>query len=60
MGGSKKSVKVSVLLDEDLYRIFEEYCRRNGFKKSTLAARLIREHLSAVGFTVQTQFPFKS
>ena len=37
--------KVSVLLDEVEYGRFEAYCKRQGFKKSTLAARLIRDHL---------------
>lgn len=37
--------KVSVLLKEGDYDRFEGYCRRQGFKKSTLAARLIRDHL---------------
>lgn len=37
--------KVSVLLEEEDYDRFEGYCKRQGFKKSTLAARLIRDHL---------------
>lgn len=37
--------KVSVLLDETEYGRFENYCKQQGFKKSTLTARLIRDHL---------------
>jgi hypothetical protein len=37
--------RVNVLLSEDQAARFEAYCRRNGYKKSTLIARLIREHL---------------
>jgi hypothetical protein len=32
---------------------FENYCRELGFKKSTLIARLIREHLSEERFRPQ-------
>lgn len=42
--------KVTVLLDEQEYGRYEAYCDKRGFKKSTLAARLIREHLDAEGF----------
>ena len=37
--------KVSVLLEESDYDRFESYCKQQGFKKSTLTARLIRDHL---------------
>lgn len=39
--------KVSVLLDEPDYERFEIYCKKQGFKKSTLVAKLIRDHLQA-------------
>lgn len=42
MSGSKR---ISVLLPSDVYRHFEAYCAEQGYKKSTLIARLIREHL---------------
>jgi hypothetical protein len=57
MAGSKQ--RISVILDASAYRRFEAYCELNGFKKSTLIARLVREHLDAVHFTgVQADFPF--
>ena len=34
---------------------FESYCRERGFKKSTLIARLIREHLSEERFRPQQE-----
>jgi len=40
--------KITVLLPDDRFDSFEVYCRKNGFKKSTLIARLIREHLEGV------------
>ena len=39
---------------------FESYCRQRGFKKSTLIAKLIREHLTEERFVEQKdlfQFP---
>lgn len=38
-------VRITVLLDEDVDARFTDFCQQQGFKKSTLAARLIREHL---------------
>ena len=49
--------KVTVLLGSPDFRRLDEYCRRRGFKKSTLIARLIREHLDMEGFDVQTELP---
>lgn len=40
------SVRITVLLDEDVDAQFTAFCQAKGFKKSTLAARLIREHLA--------------
>ncbi len=37
--------RVMVLLPADDAERFTVYCSRNGFKKSTLIARLVREHL---------------
>ena len=37
--------KMSVILTDTEEERFDAYCREKGFKKSTLAARLIREHL---------------
>jgi hypothetical protein len=45
--------KISVLLTDAEDERFDAYCREKGFKKSTLAARLIREHLDREGFAAQ-------
>ncbi len=39
------TARVQVLLPADEGERFAAYCARNGFKKSTLIARLVREHL---------------
>ena len=41
----EKTTKISVLMPLDDAHRFEEYCRREGHKKSTLIVRLIRDHL---------------
>jgi hypothetical protein len=46
-------IKVSVLLEPDEAKRFDDYCRDRGFKKSTLAARLIRDHLDHEGYASQ-------
>jgi hypothetical protein len=38
-------VRVQVLMRPEEATRFERYCERQGHKKSTLIARLIREHL---------------
>ncbi len=48
-----KPPKISVLLPEEEAERFEAYCRERGFKKSTLIARLIREHLDKEAFRPQ-------
>lgn len=53
-------MKISVLLEEALADRFERYCRGNGYKKSTLIARLVREHLDREQFFVQSEFPLES
>jgi len=50
---ARKRNKVTVLLDHDEYQRFESYCEERGYKKSTLIARLIREHLDEQRFQVQ-------
>lgn len=37
--------KISVFLPTDLFERFNAYCTDQGFKKSPLVARLIREHM---------------
>jgi hypothetical protein len=38
-------VKISVLLASTEARRFGTYCKQKGYKKSSLIARLVREHL---------------
>jgi metal-responsive CopG/Arc/MetJ family transcriptional regulator len=45
-GASGKVRKVTVLMPADLFTRFDAYCRRGGFKKSTLIARLVRDLLA--------------
>lgn len=45
--------RISVILDQDLGRRFEAYCDERGHKKSTLIARLIREHLDHEHYQAQ-------
>jgi metal-responsive CopG/Arc/MetJ family transcriptional regulator len=42
--------KISVVLASSEFQRFDEYCANRGYKKSTLIARLIREHLDKEGF----------
>ena len=56
---TEKERRVSVLLNEDEFLRFEAYCESRGHKKSTLIARLIREHLDAEQFQMQAQLDFK-
>ncbi len=48
----KQPSKITVLLDPEEFGRFEAYCESQGFKKSTLIARLIREYLDTVGYRV--------
>ena len=43
----KERKKITVLLDPEEAERFEAYCEEWGFKKSTLIARLVREHLDS-------------
>ncbi len=49
--------KVSVLLSPAEYARFTAFCKQKGYKKSTLAARLIREHLDRERFQMQVGLP---
>lgn len=53
----KKRSKVTVLLDPEEFERFEAFCVARGHKKSTLVARLIREHLDSEGFRSQRELP---
>lgn len=52
--------KITVLLDHREFGRFEAYCSSQGFKKSTLIVRLIREHLDLAGFYVNEPRPLTS
>lgn len=43
-------VRVQVLMPPDEAGRFERFCTDRGYKKSTLIARLIREHLEREGY----------
>lgn len=45
--------RVQVLLQTGEAERFERYCQERGHKKSTLIARLVREHLDREGFEVR-------
>ena len=46
----KKPTKITVLLNDEEFARFDQYCRDRGFKKSTLIARLIRQFLDLEGY----------
>jgi len=48
-------VRIHVLLPKGEASRFEAYCRERGHKKSTLIARLIREHLDTERFQLQQE-----
>ena len=52
---NRKRVKISVLLDSEEFDRFDAYCQERGFKKSTLIARLIRDHLDESAFDGQAK-----
>jgi hypothetical protein len=47
--------KVTVIIEDEEFSRFEAYCNRNGYKKSTLICRLIREHLDREGYASQRE-----
>lgn len=51
--GNAGPAKISVLLTPEEAVRFEAYCEQRGHKKSTLIARLVREHLDREQFAVQ-------
>lgn len=46
-------IRIQVLLPTEEAERFNAYCHAKGFKKSTLIARLIREHLKRENFQHQ-------
>lgn len=51
--------KITVLLSETEFHRFDTYCEERGFKKSTLIARLVREHLDNECFPEQGALVFE-
>jgi hypothetical protein len=47
-------VKISVLLASPEARRFGTYCKQKGYKKSSLIARLVREHLDEEHFKIRS------
>ncbi len=47
---SSEIAKLSVLLEVSEAQRFDAYCKEKGFKKSSLTARLIRDHLDREKF----------
>jgi hypothetical protein len=52
-----RNPKITVILQPEEFKRFDSYCQQQGFKKSTLIARLIRDHLDSVGFGMQRELP---
>ncbi len=53
------TVKVTVLLSGDQFARLDSYCKTRGYKKSSLIARLVREHMDQEGFQVQMALPIR-
>lgn len=49
------NIRVQVLMKPDEADRFERYCQQRGHKKSTLIARLIRDHLDDENFQPQAE-----
>ena len=49
------TMRISVILPEPDSTRFQAYCDQNGYKKSTLICRLIREHLENENFALQSE-----
>jgi len=50
-----EAVRVQVLMSPEEAERFERYCREKGHKKSTLIARLVRDHLDREQFRPQRE-----
>ena len=57
---AKNRRTITVLLPDAEYIRFHKYCQSKGFKKSTLLARLIREHLNAENYADQAELVFQN
>lgn len=49
------NIRVQVLMKPEEADRFERFCRQRGHKKSTLIARLIRDHLDDENFQPQAE-----
>ena len=49
-------VRIQVLLNQPDAERFERFCEARGHKKSTLIARLVRDHMDREGFASQGEF----
>ena len=54
---TKDKSKITVILGGEEFERFSAYCAAQGFKKSTLIARLIRELLDREQFQIQGKLP---
>ena len=53
----RKNNKITVILPAEEFHRFESYCQDQGFKKSTLIARLIRDHLDSATHRPERELP---
>jgi hypothetical protein len=56
---NRKNTKITVILQAEEFDRFDTYCQEQGFKKSTLIARLIRDHLDAASHRLQRELPIR-
>jgi hypothetical protein len=57
---AERKTKISVVLPTAEYERYEAYCAEKGYKKSTLIARLVRDHLDEASFQLQRRLPISS
>ena len=57
---AEKRYQITVLLDQEEHVRFKAYCHERGFKKSTLVARLIRDHLDSEGYQFKRSLPLNN
>jgi hypothetical protein len=56
----KQRKTITVVLPVGEYTRFSRYCKSFGHKKSTLIARLVREHLDAERFAMQEEIAWEN
>jgi metal-responsive CopG/Arc/MetJ family transcriptional regulator len=56
----RKNTKITVILPAEEFDRFDSYCQEQGFKKSTLIARLIRDHLDSSAHRLQRELPIQA